>query len=184
MHRDIDFFSAYRRPIDARGSVDKVTLAGAVIVAAAVVAVFGGWGVLRLSAQGARMEIDSARAYLARPDVVAAGKKIAAGREKIAGLSQYSAVAKSAQTAFEALPKLDSGLLGVLAKCEPAGMNVTGVDFGGSVLTLTCNTGDDTGAAVFTKALRETGRFSSVSYNSLNKGSDGNYYFSVACVLS
>lgn len=183
MQRDINFFSVYSKPIDAQGNIDKATLIGIILISSTILVIAGIWLVLLLSCVRDSVQITDTKAFLSRKDVIAAQSKLNDEKLKLQSLNQYQATAKTVTNDFKKMPVINSSLLDSLAKCEPADVQISDLNFTGYNLSITCTANNENSAAVFVHELKSIKQIAMVTYDGNNKSGD-KYLFSITCVLN
>ena len=182
MRRDVDFFSVYRNPIDAKGGLDRIAVIGLALIAVCTAVVIGVFVYAQVGNMTLQSQIAGIHRYLSRSDVTKAGQTVLDGDRKTHALRQYGAVASSNVQAFNKLAAPDSALLQAVSSAAPAGTTTTDVQYSDSLLTVSCTAAASDAAVSYTAALRQTGLFGYVTYGGVTQSGTG-YKFAIQCTL-
>lgn len=182
MRRDVDFFSVYRNPIDAKGGLDRVAVIGLSLIAVCTAVIIGIFVYAQVGSLTLQNQISGIQRYLSRSDVTKAGQTVLDGDRKLDALRQYGTMASSNIQEFGKLTAPDSALFQAVTAAAPAGTAVSDVQYSDSRLTISCTASSSDAAVAYTAALQQTGRFRYITYGGVTQSGTG-YEFAIQCTL-
>jgi Tfp pilus assembly protein PilN len=182
MQRDVNFFSMYRSSAESEHGIDKVTLIGLIILLVCLLSLGAIYARYKLSDANYIAMSKSANSYLQSENVVKSENDWNTYVQKLSMLKKYETKAASEVSVFKTLPVLDSGLLSAVAASMPADVKVNTLNYSGSSLVFSCTAVDKLSAANFVHTLKNTGKFSNVTYAAVNQ-SGAVFSFDVDCVM-
>ncbi|ADU26369.1 PilN domain-containing protein [Ethanoligenens harbinense] len=179
MQRDINFFSVYH---SGAAGYDKATIAGLSVLLSCVVVMAGVFAFIKIDDATVQAQNRSISSFLAQRNVTSVASAVSEANRKTAYLKQYEALAAKNAKAFTSLPVVDSDLLGAIAKAQPADVTVSDLNYTDMAIKLTCAATDEKSAAVFTNALKASGKFDYATYDGVVKGGTS-CSFTITCTL-
>lgn len=182
MQKDLNLFAVGRGGAGGDRN-ERTVLLGGLAVLALLVLVFAGVTVgVRVLSSMTRTQTEQIETYLSGSQVAAARTTLQQSQNVIASLNNYAAAATKAVDELEALPLLDSGVIGQIQAAMPAGVKAITFSYQDGVITLNCTGTDQLAPAHFAENLINNTLFTNVNYAGYTNAS-GSVAFSVTFSL-
>lgn len=177
IQKDLNLFSVYKKSSPASaGKGYKGIVVMVVLFIFIVGAAYGGLLILKRNLQ---TSINAIETEMNDPDTKALQKELEAAVRKNELLLQYINSAKSAKSAFDKSRIIDSSVFRSVLDAIPASVSIGSYAVTATDISLVCTSLDFPSTATYAKALADKDIFFSVSYDSVVKGDDGLYRFTL-----
>lgn len=178
---DLNLFKAYKAGPGKATHSGARGLVGMIILF--IVLVAAGYTAPYLLQMQVKQQADAIRAELAIPEVAELQQKLNQSVNKNSLLLAYLEVLNHAEQGFAQSNFIDSELFDVLADCMPTDTSIKSLDVNAHTLQMTCTSPDRLAPAKLAQTLKDTGVFSSITYDGVVRDDDNLYTFNMQCLF-
>lgn len=155
-----------------------ITLA---VIAALNLAVLG---FLLISSQLERQRISALDTKLTEMEADKTSAEYEEASGKLAGLEDDLYALDMLSVFYDAYASFDSKMYNDITAIKPGNVTLESFSYGGGVATLNCTTPNDMPPADYTKALQDSGMFTSVHYSGFSTNQFGSVVFPIVCTIA
>ncbi len=170
-----------QKPPTPKVKVSGKSLAMPLIVVAAAVLVFGGYGLVLMQGSSLDAQVATQQAIsIGSIDVTGEGQDL---QQQVEEYQWYDTQAAAAQAVLGSVVEFDSGIYASIDSVRPGNVTIEDLAVTDESVMINCVTTSNAPPADFAEALDTMGIFSSVGYSGFRDAGEGRYEFSLTCVL-